>query len=210
MGWEAALDDITSLKGVRQTRLMTGALRVNANNSDEIDAVYTYTDDRPQAAFNVTGAAIQSGTYRFGEKRLTYIFGPQRPVVGTATLAVGDYYGGQKTEASYTGRVAVTPQFAVEPIMTLTWLEMPQGRFQAQLMSVRPIFTWSPRVQISTLLQYSSTAGLLATNARFRWEYQPGSDLYVVYTDGRNTFPSGLPMLLRRSFAVKFTHLLQL
>ena len=210
MGWEVAVDDIASTKGVLQTRIVTGAFRVNANNSDDINAVYTYTDDRPQAAFSVTGTRIQAGTYRFGDARLTYAFGPQRPVVGTASLAIGEYYGGRKTETGYTGRVSVTPQIAVEPIITLTWLEMPQGPFRARLMSIRPIYTWSPRVQMSTLLQYSSTANSLAMNARFRWEYKPGSDLYVVYTDGRNTLPTGFPVLLRRSFAIKFTHLLQI
>jgi hypothetical protein len=49
----------------------------------------------------------------------------------------------------------------------------------------------------------------MASNLRFRWEYQPGSDLFVVYTDGRDTHPTGFPDLQTRSFAVKLTRLLR-
>jgi len=42
---------------------------------------------------------------------------------------------------------------------------------------------------------------------RYRWEYQPGSDLFVVYSDGRETFYPSFPRLANRTFAVKFTRL---
>jgi hypothetical protein len=42
-----------------------------------------------------------------------------------------------------------------------------------------------------------------------RWEYAPGSDLYVVYSDGRDTAATRLPSVLNRSFAVKATRLVR-
>ena len=36
---------------------------------------------------------------------------------------------------------------------------------------------------------------------------QPGSDFFVVYTDGRQTNVSGFPLLQTRTFAVKLTKL---
>ena len=47
----------------------------------------------------------------------------------------------------------------------------------------------------------------VTTNARFRWEYQPGSELFVVYSDGRNTIGPGFPELDNRSLVVKVTKL---
>ena len=52
-----------------------------------------------------------------------------------------------------------------------------------------------------------SSASTFATNIRFHWEYRPGSDLYVVYGDGRETFDRGFRSLLNRTFAVKLTRL---
>jgi hypothetical protein len=60
----------------------------------------------------------------------------------------------------------------------------------------------------AALVQYNSTSNLVTTNVRFRWEYLPGSDLFVVYGDGRDTLRlSGEPALLNRGFTVKATRL---
>ena len=50
----------------------------------------------------------------------------------------------------------------------------------------------------------------LWTNLRFRWEYQPGSELFVVYTEGRNTLPpTGSTALETRGFVIKINRLLR-
>ena len=61
---------------------------------------------------------------------------------------------------------------------------------------------------VESLTQYNSSIDALGTNIRFRWEYQPGSDLYIVYNEGRNAaFGRFLPLLTNRVLAVKFTRL---
>jgi hypothetical protein len=60
----------------------------------------------------------------------------------------------------------------------------------------------------AALVQYNSTSHLVSTNVRFRWEYRPGSELFVVYSDGRDTgLQRPLPGLLNRGFTVKLTRL---
>ncbi len=51
---------------------------------------------------------------------------------------------------------------------------------------------------------------MFSTNLRFKWEYQPGSDLFVVYSDGRDTVDRFRPALQNRSLAVKVTRLLRI
>ena len=45
----------------------------------------------------------------------------------------------------------------------------------------------------SALVQYSSSDNVFSSNLRFRWEYLPGSELFVVYTDERDTLSIGFP-----------------
>ena len=59
------------------------------------------------------------------------------------------------------------------------------------------------------LLQYNSSRNALSTNLRLRWEYQPGSELFVVYNDVRDTELRGTPMLENRAFVVKLTRLIR-
>ena len=66
----------------------------------------------------------------------------------------------------------------------------------------------SAQMAVSGLLQYNSTASTLSASLRYRWEYRPGSDLFVVYSDGRDTLNRvGFPDLVNRTFVVKATRL---
>ena len=61
-------------------------------------------------------------------------------------------------------------------------------------------------------MQYNSSAEAVETNVRWRWEIQPGTILFVVYTDARETAGGvgdqrEITGLLNRSIAVKFTRL---
>ena len=54
-----------------------------------------------------------------------------------------------------------------------------------------------------------SLSVLLSSNLRFRWEYHPGSEFFVVYTDDRDTLDTGFPVLKNRAFVIKINHLLR-
>ncbi|TDI27395.1 MAG: hypothetical protein E2P06_00715 [Acidobacteria bacterium] len=75
-------------------------------------------------------------------------------------------------------------------------------------MTARVTYTFTPRMFFSGLLQYNSSRDVLSTNVRLRWEYQPGSELFVVYNDQRDTeLGRSVPMLENRAFIVKVTRL---
>ena len=63
----------------------------------------------------------------------------------------------------------------------------------------------------SGLLQYNSSRDRFSTNVRLRWEYSPGSEVFVVYTEERETTPllpyRGASLLRNRGFVVKTTRL---
>jgi hypothetical protein len=111
---------------------------------------------------------------------------------------------------SYWGRVEVTPQLSLEPRLALNWIDLKEGAFTTNLISVRGNYTFSPRAFLGALIQYNSEAASFSSNIRFRWEYRPGSDIYVVYSDGRDTLGRGFPELETRSLVFKFTRLFRL
>ncbi len=105
--------------------------------------------------------------------------------------------------------MSVTPHFLLEPQLTLDWVELPQGNFTARVISNRTTIPIAPRMFVAALIQYNSTARSLGTNIRYRWEYTPGSDLFIVYADGRDTAVPTFPRLLNRSVVVKYTRLIR-
>ena len=88
-------------------------------------------------------------------------------------------------------------------------MDVPWGRGNSNLVSSRLTYTLTPQMFVSALVQYQARTDSMSTNARFRWEYKPGSELFVVYSDGRTTLARGIPDLQNRSFVVKITRLLQ-
>jgi hypothetical protein len=105
--------------------------------------------------------------------------------------------------------VQVALPLTFEPNISLNWLNLPQGKVLTKLVSTRTTYTLTPRMFASALVQYSSTTTSLTANVRFRWEYLPGSELFVVYTEGRDTFPVGRINLENRGLVVKINRLLR-
>ena len=69
--------------------------------------------------------------------------------------------------------------------------------------------TPSPAMFTSALLQYNSSSNTMAANIRWRWEYQPGSELFVVYNEGRDTALRGRADLQNRALVFKINRLLR-
>ena len=88
-------------------------------------------------------------------------------------------------------------------------MQLPYGDFTARLVSSRFTLTPSARMLVSSLIQYNAGANSLSSSVRLRWEYTGGSELFIVYSDGRNTHAPGYPDVLNRTFAVKITRLLR-
>jgi hypothetical protein len=58
-------------------------------------------------------------------------------------------------------------------------------------------------------VQYNSTNHTISSNLRLRWEYQPGSELFLVYTGESDTGVAGFPQVDNRAFTVKVNRLLR-
>ncbi len=206
--YEAGFDYITNPDGALESREAQGTFKAELQNSDVATVEYARTFEWIPDAFGIArGVTILPGAYHFQDLRGTYQLGNQHKVSGTFTLARGSFWGGTKTEAGYRGRLELSYRFYVEPGVSVNVVDLPVGSFTAQLISTRATFTFTPRIFTSALVQYNSGSNAVSGNYRFRWEYRPGSDLFVVYSDGRDTTVRGYPELVNRTFVIKATRL---
>ena len=95
------------------------------------------------------------------------------------------------------------------PSIVILDVNLPAGDFRTTLTRLRSDYGFSPRMFASALVQYSSSDNVFSSNLRFRWEYLPGSELFVVYTDERDTTTLGYPGLKNRAFVVKINRMLR-
>lgn len=207
-----SVDYVTDAKATTLlNREVRGFFDIAFQSSDQFNVEYSRLYERLPRNFTISpGVVVPAGPYDFTNVRTTYSLGQQRLLSGRVAFGRGSLYNGTRTEASYSGRIGIVPQFAVEPTLTLNWVRLPYGNFSAQIISSRFIVTPTPRMMITSLVQLNASAHTLTSSIRLRWEYRPSSELFVVYTDGRNTLDIGaLTGLQNRSFAVKLTRLMR-
>lgn len=208
--YEASYDYFEDRFGHPESREAQGASRIELANGDQLAVEYSRNFEGLGAPFAVTtGITIPAGRYEFQQTKFLYSTSPQRPFSGTLTLNYGGFYSGTLKEVTWRGRVEFGPRFYAEPTVSINLFETPFGDGNANIISSRLTYTLTPRMFASALMQYQSATSSVSTNARFRWEYQPGSELFVVYSDGRNTSSAGLPALDNRSLVVKVTKLVR-
>ena len=208
--WGGGLDYILNGAGQLETRIVQGRFQIEFENSDRLSADAQQDYEFLVEPFEITDdVTIPVGRYEFRDFQMSYRMGPQRRLAGRFSFQHGEFFDGDITAVGYSrGRIEVTRQFAVEPSISLNRITLPQGTVTARVATTRLTYTFTPRMFVSALLQYNSTNNVLSTNVRLRWEYQPGSELFVVYNDQRDTWLNrGFPMLENRAVVVKFTRL---
>ena len=209
--WQGDVGYVTSrTSGRLESRELQGQMRVELNSSDAWSVQYSRQYEYLEAPFTIAaGVVLPVGGYDFGAVSTSYMLGAQHRLPGRLSAEYGSFYDGDRLALGYGGRVEFSPRLSVEPSLSQNWVRLDEGDFTRRLVTARTVFTPSARSALSGLLQYNSSNDTWSSNIRLRWEYSPGSNLFVVYSDGRDTSGEGFPEIQNRTLAVKVTHFLR-
>jgi len=194
-----------------QTREVDGELGLEFHNSDRMLVGVTDVHEFLPGPFEISRAVtLPIGGYDFRNTRVLYNFGQQRPVAAAVLAERGTFYNGTRTALTVTqGRVKITNQLSLQPTYTLNRVRLEQGDFTQHLLGSRVTHTFTPLMFVSALLQYNSTSRVVSANVRLRWEYRPGSELFVVLNEQRDSTGPRFPSLTNRALIVKINRLLR-
>jgi hypothetical protein len=194
------------------TRMGDGEFAVEFQNSDRFSVG---VNDDYELLFRpftiVPGASVPAGGYEFTTGRIGYNFGQQRKVSGNFLYEQGEFYNGTRKAITFTrSRLNLSSQLSVEPNIQFNWIDLPTGPVTTRLIGGRVTYTLTPLLFASALVQYNSSTQTVSANARMRWEYRPGSELFIVYNEERDSQAAlGIPGLLNRAFIVKVNRFLR-
>jgi hypothetical protein len=209
--WIGNVNYIEDEAGRLETRELSGEFAIELQNSDRFGITAVDTFERLTRPFAITPSVrIAPGPYDFTSLRAAYIFGQQRPVSGNLTVERGTFYDGELTAIGFNrSRVNLTPRFSLEPSVSINWVDLPNGSFTTKLVGSRITYTLTPLMFASALVQYNSSSNLVSSNVRLRWEYRPGSELFVVFNEERDSLSPRFPGLRNRAFIVKINRLVR-
>jgi hypothetical protein len=206
--YQAGISYIENGAGVLESREREAEFVIEFQSGDQFQLGYSSQHELLLRPTPIVAVTLPPGVYDFQDARVSMNFGRQRRLGVNLTLEHGTFYDGHRTTVSGSqGRVSVTNALSIEPTYSMNKVDLVEGRFTTHLAGSRVTYTLSPLMFASALLQYNTATNSLSTNARIRWEYQPGSELFVVYNDERNTLSRGFPSLATRSLIVKVNRL---
>ncbi len=195
-----------------ETRQNQFRFQTELENSDQFGLTLNDNYELLLAPFTPgPSVTIPVGGHNFSDVEMSYQLGQQRRINGQVSLLRGGYFNGNITTVGFRqGRITVLPQMSIEPSISINWIDTPQGSFRTDLAVTRINYAFNPRMFFSGLVQYNSAFDTISTNLRLRWEYSPGSELFVVYTEDRDSTPlrpNRSTELRNRGFVIKFNRL---
>ena len=210
-GYQGSIEYFENSYEQVETRERRGEFYAEFQSSDRLEVQAEHTYEFIPRPFEIAeGVIVPVGSYTQKIAYASLQFGQHRPVSGTVFTEGGAFYGGTRVGFGYTGgRVNLTPQVYFEPGLSVNRVELPVGRFTTTLLTTRGTFTVTPMMFVSGLMQYNSSNHSVGANVRLRWEYTPGSELFVVYNEGRDTLLSGASSVQNRAVIVKVNRLLR-
>ncbi len=206
VGWIGSLDYTTDNEDVLETRILNGRYEMEFESGDQLQVHLVRNTEALKEDFLLGDLATPFGSYDFDHVRLNLQTGPQRRISGNFAYQQGGFFDGSRREISYRYRVEARPRLTLEPTVAFNWIELPGGEYDTRLISTRINYALSPRSFLAAFLQYNGAANSLSANVRFRWEYEPGSDFFLVYNSVRDTLLPGYPED-NQSVILKFTRL---
>ena len=96
-------------------------------------------------------------------------------------------------------------RFNSEFSLALNDVRLPEGEFLAKIFGSRLSYSFTPRINLQSFIQYNSEADLWSMNIRFSVLEQANTGLFLVYND----VYAG-EMVSHRSLTLKYTHVFDL
>ena len=190
-------------------RTLKGEFEVQFSNSDRLKVTSNREYEFVPYPFAISSnTTIPVGGYTATFVTMGYNFGRHRRLSGNILVEDGTFFGGHRTALSLrSGRASLGAHVSIEPTYSLNAVDLPQGSSINHLSGSRVTYTMTPLMFTSALVQFNSATHAVSANVRFRWEYRPGSEMFVVFNEERDTLSRTFPALANRALIVKLNFL---
>jgi Domain of unknown function (DUF5916)/Carbohydrate family 9 binding domain-like len=200
------VDYISDLRSQLDSRTISAGFDVTMRSEAKLTMLLSDQFDRIEQTFTlVPGRTVAPGAYGWREATVRYDMAPANRILGTANATVGTFYTGTRRSAGAGVTWRASPSLAIETNYQRNAINLASGDFVANLAGVRMRYAWSTTLLSSAFVQYNTQTRSFSTNARINWRWAPLSDVFVVYTDRRDSESWAQN---ERSIALKITRML--
>jgi hypothetical protein len=131
------------------------------------------------AFFLPRGVLVPAGEYAWTAVSLNLETSIGRPISGNLEIRCCDWYGGTlfRTFAFVNWRPDSTWEIGLQHQFLA--IDLPTGDLEIQIWALNVGLNFTPDMQLRTQVQYDNISQAFGLSARYRWEFEPGSELFV-------------------------------
>ncbi|MEX1239577.1 MAG: DUF5916 domain-containing protein [Cyclobacteriaceae bacterium] len=175
-------------------------------NGLEIHTGINFTTEGVVTPFELSeGVIVPVGTYHHREAQLVFMTNASKPFYVNLRSVLGGSFGGRRYLNTGIFGLRLGDKFNSEFNLALNDVRLPAGDFLAKIFGHRISYSFTPRINLQSYIQYNSEADLWLLNIRFSLLEQANTGLFLVYndvyTDGR---------VSNRGLTLKYTHVFDL
>ena len=166
--------------GLDSARFGVVPFNIDFASTDELFLRISHDVDRPSEGFDIGSVTVPAGHYSWTKARLEYETTSSRPVWGEFSVEAGQFYDGWRAKASAELEWNPNRHFRIKGSYQYNRVDVGGGEFDAHIGSLGVNWNFTPDLGWSSLVQYDSLSRKVGFNSRIRWEYRPGSTIFLV------------------------------
>ncbi len=129
------------------------------------------------------GIVVPAGSYVFSTWHVHADTAPARLVSANLDFQYGKYFGGTLLQTDVTLNLNPNETISTGLRHVMQQMKMPGGNVTIHIGSIDTSLNFTPDMYVRAQLQYDNISKNFELSFRYRWEFQPGSELLVVLGD---------------------------
>lgn len=126
---------------------------------------------------------IQPGDYHSDNWSANFSTAGRRMLSGSVDFSRSDFWGGQRNSLNLSGTIRARTGVSLTANYQRNDVTLPQGDFETNLVRLSWAWNLSPWTAITGNVQYDDLSNVVGVYARMRWIIQPGSDVFLVWSN---------------------------
>jgi hypothetical protein len=174
-----SVTDLSNRLESRENGLWAG---INFRSADQ---VYIYAFDNYEAVpatFRVAGKVpVPAGRYHWTNGSVSFRTSNNRPYSASLEVLCCSFYDGNYLRADLRTDLRFNPTFQVATRYSYTYIDLPGGLLNIHAITADFVVSFTPDMQLVNQVQFDNVSERFTLSMRYRWEYQPGQELFVSF-----------------------------
>ena len=170
---------VTDLHDLLESRENAAYVRAASTIGDMVTLRIIDSFENVPALFLLPGSVpVPAGRYLWTNVGARFSSFNGRIVSADAEIICCSFYDGSSVDAKVSLTYRPSPYFEITPAYRGTFIDLPRGHVDIHLTTFDSVLNFTPDMNVALQVQYDNISGNLGLSLRYRWEYEPGNEIF--------------------------------